>query len=51
MSGWQLEDAIAYLEGAGVKAVNLDYDQSELPVGTVISQDVPEGLDFSATRR
>ena len=43
MSGWQLEDAIAYLEGAGVKAVNLDYDQSELPVGTVISQDVPEG--------
>lgn len=37
--GWNSEDVIAFLEAAGARTVNLDYDQSDLPVGTVISQD------------
>lgn len=43
MSGWALEDAISYLEGAGVRSVNLSYEQSTLPSGTVIAQDHSAG--------
>ena len=43
LTGWQMEDAIAFLSDAGVHTVNVSYTQSDLPVGTVISQDVPPG--------
>jgi len=43
MTGVQMEDAIAALEEDGVHAVNVSYTQSDLPVGTVISQDIQPG--------
>lgn len=43
MLGWQMEDAIACLSEAGVQTVKVSYVQSDLPVGTVIAQDVPSG--------
>ena len=43
MTGWNSQEAIALLEEAGAMNVHLDYDQSDLPVGTVISVDQPSG--------
>lgn len=43
MTGWNSQEAIALLEEAGAMNVHLDYDQSDLPVGTVISMDQPSG--------
>ena len=43
MTGWKSEEAIALLEEAGAMNVSVDYDQSDLPVGTVISVNQPSG--------
>lgn len=43
MTGWKSEEAIAFLSNAGVASVQVNYTSSDLPVGTVISQDVPPG--------
>ena len=43
MTGWDQEAAVAALEAAGVAAYEVDYDQSEQSVGTVISVDHEPG--------
>lgn len=43
MVGWDLEDAKAFLSSCGVAKMNISYAQSDLPVGTVISQDPGAG--------
>ena len=43
MTGWKSEEAIALLQKAGAMNVQVDYDQSDLPVGTVICVDQPSG--------
>ena len=43
MSGWDSASAISALVDSGVKSIEVSYAQSDLPVGTVISLDQPEG--------
>ena len=43
MTGWDGDEAIALLAEAGATNVCVDYDQSDLPVGTVICVDQPSG--------
>ena len=43
MTGWNFEEAVSALESAGVAEYEIDYDQSEQPVGTVLSVDHEPG--------
>ena len=43
MIGWNLENAKNFLSDCGVAKMNITYTQSDLPVGTVISQDPGAG--------
>ena len=43
MTGWDLDMVIYTLENAGVATVEVDYSQSEQPVGTVLSVDHEPG--------
>ena len=43
MSGWDSASVISALVDSGVKNIEVSYTQSDLPVGTVVSLDQPEG--------
>ncbi|MBQ3574332.1 MAG: Stk1 family PASTA domain-containing Ser/Thr kinase, partial [Clostridia bacterium] len=43
MSGWDSASAISALVDSGVKNIEVSYTHSDLPVGTVVSLDLPEG--------